>query len=58
MFTALLIYARPYEELAGDLTNNSIARYNFITPNLCDDGHSSCAPQHNSIQQIDDSACQ
>jgi phosphatidylinositol-3-phosphatase len=49
-----IAHIRPYEELAGDLTNNSVARYNFITPNLCDDGHSSCAPQHNSIQQIDD----
>ena len=47
-------HIRPYEELAADLTNNSVARYNFITPNLCDDGHNSCAPQHNSIQQIDD----
>jgi phosphatidylinositol-3-phosphatase len=45
---------RPYSELAGDLTNNSVARYNFITPNLCDDGHNACAPQENSIQQIDD----
>jgi phosphatidylinositol-3-phosphatase len=49
-----IAHIRPYEELAGDLTNNSVARYNFITPNLCDDGHNSCAPEHNSIQQIDD----
>ncbi len=30
---------RPYTELATDLSNNSVARYNFITPNLCDDMH-------------------
>src|SRR6266446_1510708 len=30
---------RPYSELAGDLQSNVVARYNFITPNLCDDMH-------------------
>src|SRR5205085_7157486 len=25
--------------LAGDLTNNTVARYNFITPNVCHDMH-------------------
>jgi hypothetical protein len=49
-----LTHIRPYAELAGDLTNNSVARYNFITPNLCDDGHDACLPQYNSIQQTDD----
>ena len=29
----------PYTNLATDLTGNSVARYNFITPNLCDDMH-------------------
>jgi phospholipase C len=33
---------RPYTELAADLQNNTVARYNFITPNLCDDMHDSC----------------
>ncbi len=32
-------HVRPYKELAGDLTNNKVARYNFITPNLCNDMH-------------------
>ena len=32
-------HVRPYTELAGDLQNNTVARYNFITPNLCDDMH-------------------
>jgi hypothetical protein len=49
-----LAHIRPYTELAGDLANDSVARYNFITPNLCDDGHDACSPQENSIQQIDD----
>jgi hypothetical protein len=34
-------YVRPYPELSRDLTNQSVARYNFITPNLCDDMHNS-----------------
>ena len=49
-----IAHNRPYTELAGDLTNNTVARYNFITPNLCDDGHDSCVPQNNPVRQIDD----
>src|SRR5919198_2894615 len=30
---------RPYDELAPDLAANRVARYNFITPNLCHDMH-------------------
>jgi hypothetical protein len=30
---------RPYVELAADLANNTVARYNFIVPNLCNDMH-------------------
>jgi hypothetical protein len=30
---------RPYSELAGDLAANRVARYNFITPNICNDMH-------------------
>ena len=29
----------PYTQLAGDLAQNKVAGYNFITPNLCDDMH-------------------
>jgi hypothetical protein len=36
-----IAHERPYSELATDLTNNTVARYNFITPNLCDDMHNS-----------------
>jgi phosphatidylinositol-3-phosphatase len=32
-------HVRPYTELAADLTGNKLARYSFITPNLCDDMH-------------------
>ena len=32
-------HIRPYSEFSRDLTNNTVARYNFITPNLCDDMH-------------------
>ncbi len=49
-----ITHIRPYAELAGDLTNNSVARYNFITPNLCDDGHDACSPQFDTTWQIDE----
>ena len=32
---------RPYSQLAGDLQSNVVARYNFLTPNLCNDMHNS-----------------
>jgi hypothetical protein len=44
---------RPYTELAGDLINNKVARYNFITPNLCNDMHDPCYPTFNSFTQGD-----
>jgi hypothetical protein len=49
-----IAHNRPYTELTGDLTNNSVARYNFITPNQCDSGHDTCAPQGNAVKQTDD----
>ena len=36
-----IAHVRPYPELAADLTSGNVARYNFITPNLCDDMHNS-----------------
>jgi len=43
-------HIRPYVELARDLTNNTVARYNFITPNLCSDMHGNGAcPTNNRI---------
>jgi phospholipase C len=32
-------HIRPFTELANDLKNNTVARYNFITPNACNDMH-------------------
>lgn len=32
-------HIRPYGELATDLTQAKVARYNFIVPNLCNDMH-------------------
>jgi len=37
-------HVRPYYQLATDLANQTSARYNFITPNLCHDGHEGISP--------------
>ncbi len=34
-------HVRPYTELAADLSSGNVPRYNFITPDLCDDMHDS-----------------
>jgi len=34
-----IAHIRPFTELATDLANNTVASYNFITPNLIDDMH-------------------
>jgi hypothetical protein len=44
---------RPFTELPSDLINQTVAHYNFITPNLCDDMHDSCAPTNNPVKQGD-----
>ena len=44
-------HVRPLAELATDLRNNTIGRYNFITPDMCHDGHDSCGG--NEIAHID-----
>jgi alpha-glucosidase (family GH31 glycosyl hydrolase) len=44
---------RPFTELANDIANNTLAHYNFITPNVCSDGHDSCAPTNNPVKQTD-----
>jgi hypothetical protein len=44
---------RPFTELATDLTNGTVASYNFIPPDLCDDMHDSCSPTNNAIKQGD-----
>ena len=37
-------HVRPYYQLATDLADQTSARYNFITPNLCHDGHEGVSP--------------
>jgi hypothetical protein len=46
-------HVRPYTELATDLQKNTEANYNFITPNLCNDMHDTCAPLNDSVKQGD-----
>ena len=48
-----IAHVRPYTELATNLQQNAQARYNFITPNLCDDMHDTCAPLNDSVKQGD-----
>lgn len=36
-----IAHVRPYSELAQDLAANTVAAYNFITPDLCHDMHNS-----------------
>jgi len=49
-----IAHIRPHSELVADLVKNTVARYNFITPNLCHGMHDSCAPLYNPLQQGDD----
>jgi hypothetical protein len=39
--TSCIAHVRPFSELQSDLQKGKVARYNFITPNLCDDMHNS-----------------
>jgi hypothetical protein len=43
----------PYTKLASDLTGGTVAQYNFISPNLCDDMHTDCGTG-DAIKQGDD----
>ncbi len=47
-------HERPYTELAGDLANDKLPDYSFISPDLCNDMHDTCAPQNDPIKQGDD----
>ena len=38
-----IAHMRPLKELTTDLANNTTARYNYITPNLCNDMHDTCS---------------
>ncbi|MBZ5522870.1 MAG: alkaline phosphatase family protein [Acidobacteriia bacterium] len=46
-------HVRPFTELSTDLAHGTVAQYNFITPNLCDDMHDSCSPTNNPVKQGD-----
>jgi phosphatidylinositol-3-phosphatase len=48
-----IAHVRPFSELATDLQKETVARYNFITPNLCDDMHDKCGPLNDSVKQGD-----
>jgi phosphatidylinositol-3-phosphatase len=48
-----IAHVRPYSELDTDLQQNTQARYNFITPNLCNDMHNTCAPLNDAVMQGD-----
>lgn len=44
---------KPLTALATDLASDTVAAYNFITPNQCNDMHSSCSPLNDPIRQGD-----
>ncbi len=48
-----IAHVRPYSELSRDLEKKTVARYNFITPNLCDDMHDTCGPLNDPVKQGD-----
>jgi phospholipase C len=43
----------PLGGLETDLANATAARYNFITPNQCNDMHTTCAPLNDQVAQGD-----
>jgi hypothetical protein len=48
-----IAHVRPYSELQTDLAAGTVASYNFITPNLCDDMDSTCPLLDDPIRQGD-----
>jgi hypothetical protein len=52
--TLCVAHHKAFSALASDLTNDRVAAYNFITPNLCHDMHSnSCSGSSDPIKQGD-----
>lgn len=47
-------HVRPYSELATDLANNTVRRFNFITPNVTNDMHDTASGSPSSRKQGDD----
>jgi hypothetical protein len=52
--THCINHVRPFSELAADLQNNTVARYNFIIPNLCNDMHNHTGCVHSDPIQNGD----
>lgn len=48
-----IAHVRPFSELTTNLQNNTQPRYNFITPDLCNDMHDSCPPLNDPVKQGD-----
>lgn len=48
-----IAHVRPFTQLATDLRHNTVAQYNFITPNVCDDMHSPCPLLSSPVKQGD-----
>jgi phospholipase C len=48
-----ITHVRPYAELAADLANDTVADYNFITPDDCDNMHDDCTPLNDRVRQGD-----
>jgi hypothetical protein len=46
-------HVKPYTALGADLARGTVPRYVFITPNVCDDGHTRCAPLNDPLKQAD-----
>ncbi|MFL5789870.1 MAG: alkaline phosphatase family protein [Actinomycetota bacterium] len=38
----------------ADLASGNVPRFNYIVPNMCEDGHDNCQPKGNTIKQFDD----
>jgi hypothetical protein len=38
----------------GALADGSVPRFNYVVPNMCEDGHDNCKPKGNTIAQFDD----
>jgi len=36
------------------LASGQVPRFNFVVPNICEDGHDNCSPQGNEVTQFDD----
>jgi hypothetical protein len=38
----------------ADLAAGNVPQFNYIVPNMCEDGHDNCKPEGNTIKQFDD----